>query len=55
MKDKKEETYDETKARLKEELSDLFYRYGFDMVKLIVDEEDYHRCVESISKPKIKR
>ena len=38
--DKKEESIEEIKARLKEELNDLYDRYGLDMVKLVVNEDD---------------
>ena len=47
---KKEETFVETKARLREELNDLYERYGFDMVKLVVDEDDLHKMENAIMK-----
>ncbi len=36
---KQEESSEEIKSRLREELSDLYDRYGFDLVKSIVNED----------------
>lgn len=46
--DKKEESYEEIKSRLREELNDLYDRYGIDMVKLVVDEDDLHKAIEKL-------
>jgi len=48
--DKKEESFEEIKSRLKEELNDLYDRYGLDMVKLVVDEDDLHKAENVIIK-----
>ena len=45
---KKEESFEEIKFRLKEELNDLYERYGLDMVKLVVDEDDLHKTIEKL-------
>ena len=45
---KKEESFEEIKARLREELNDLYERYGLDMVKLVVDEDDLHEAIKKI-------
>jgi hypothetical protein len=45
---KKEESIEEIKSRLKEELNDLYERYGLDMVKLVVDEDDLHEAIKKI-------
>lgn len=47
---KKEESFEEIKARLREELNDLYERYGLDIVKLVVDEDDLHRAENAIIK-----
>ena len=47
---KKEETFEEIKSRLREELNDLYERYGLDMVKLVVDEDDLHKMENAIMK-----
>lgn len=44
--DKKEENFEEIKSRLREELDDLYIRYGFDMVKSVVDEDDSHKDIK---------
>lgn len=46
--DKKEESIEEIKSRLREELNDLYERYGLDMVKIVVDEDDLHKAIEKI-------
>lgn len=46
--DKKEESFEEIKSRLREELSDLYDRYGIDMVKLVVDEDDLHETIKKL-------
>ena len=48
MKENKTESFEETKSRLREELSDLYERYSFDIVKLVVDEDDSHRMERAI-------
>lgn len=45
---KKEESFEEIKSRLREELNDLYDRYGLDMVKLVVDEDDLHKAIEKL-------
>ena len=45
---KKEETFEDINSRLREELNDLYDRYGFDMVKLVVDEDDLHKAIEKL-------
>ena len=46
---KKEESIEEEiKSRLREELNDLYERYGLDMVKLVVDEDDLHKAIKKI-------
>ena len=47
-KDKKEESFKEIKSKLREELNDLYDRYGLDMVKLVVDEDDLHKTMQRI-------
>ena len=44
----KEESFEEIKTRLREELNDLYDRYGIDLVKLVVDEDDLHEAIEKI-------
>lgn len=46
--DKKEESFEEIKYKLREELNDLYDRYGLDMVKLVVDEDDLHKAIEKL-------
>lgn len=41
----KEESFEEIKTRLREELNDLYDRYGLDLVKLVVDEDDLHKTI----------
>lgn len=41
----KEESFEEIKAKLREELNDLYDRYGLDLVKLVVDEDDLHKTI----------
>ena len=41
---KKEESFKDIKIRLREELNDLYDRYGLDLVKLVVDEDDLHEA-----------
>lgn len=41
----KEESFEEIKAKLREELNDLYERYGLDLVKLVVDEDDLHKTI----------
>ena len=45
---KKEESFKEIKAKLREELNDLYDRYGLDLVKLVVDEDDLYKAIEKI-------
>lgn len=45
---KKEESFEEIKSRLREELDDLYVRYGFDMVKSVVDEDNLHKTIEKL-------
>lgn len=44
----KEESFEEIKTKLREELNDLYDRYGLDLVKLVVDEDDLHKTIEKI-------
>ena len=44
----KEESFEEIKSKLREELNDLYERYGLDLVKLVVDEDDLHEAIEKI-------
>lgn len=44
----KEESFEEIKAKLREELNDLYERYGLDFVKLVVDEDDLYKAIEKI-------
>lgn len=44
----KEESFEEIKTRLREELNDLYDRYGLDLVKLVVDEDDLHEAIEKL-------
>ena len=44
----KEERFEEIKAKLREELNDLYERYGLDLVKLVVDEDDLYKAIEKI-------
>ena len=41
----KEESIEEIKSKLREELNDLYERYGFDFIKLVVDENDLHKTI----------
>ena len=41
----KEENFEEIKTRLREELNDLYDRYGIDLVKLVVDEDDLYKII----------
>ena len=41
----KEESIEEIKSKLREELNDLYERYGFDLIKLVVDEDDLHKTI----------
>ena len=50
LENKKEESFEEIKSRLREELNDLYERYGLDIVKLVVDEDDLHRSENAIIK-----
>lgn len=45
---KKEESFKDIKTRLREELSDLYDRYGLDLVKLVVDEDDLHETLKKL-------
>ncbi len=47
---KKEESFEEIKYRLREELNDLYERYGLSTVKLVVDEDNLHRTENAIIK-----
>lgn len=44
----KEESFEEIKTRLREELNDLYDRYGIDLVKLVVDEDDLHKTIDKL-------
>ena len=44
----KEESFKEIKTRLREELNDLYDRYGIDLVKLVVDEDDLYKAIEKL-------
>ena len=44
----KEESFKEIKTRLREELNDLYDRYGIDLVKLVVDEDDLHEALKKL-------
>lgn len=44
----KEESFEEIKVKLREELNDLYERYGLDLVKLVVDEDDLYKAIEKI-------
>ena len=41
----KEESFEEIKSKLREELNDLYERYGIDLVKLVVDEDDLYKTI----------
>lgn len=41
----KEESFEEIKTRLREELNDLYDRYSLDLVKLVVDEDDLYKTI----------
>ena len=41
----KEESFEEIKTRLREELNDLYDRYGIDLVKLVVNEDELHKTI----------
>ena len=41
----KEDSFKEIKTRLTEELNDLYDRYGIDLVKLVVDEDDLYKTI----------
>lgn len=45
---KKEESFKDIKTRLREELNDLYDRYGLDLVKLVVDEDDLHEALKKL-------
>ena len=45
---KKEESFKDIKTRLREELNDLYERYGIDLVKLVVDEDDLHEALKKL-------
>lgn len=45
LENEKEESFEEIKAKLREELNDLYDRYGLDLVKLVVDEDDLHKTI----------
>lgn len=45
---KKEESFKDIKIRLREELNDLYDRYGLDLVKLVVDEDDLHEALKKL-------
>lgn len=47
QENKKEESFEEIKSRLREELSDLYVRYGLELVKLVVDEDDLHETLKN--------
>ena len=47
---KKEESFKDIKTRLREELNDLYNRYGLDLVKLVVDEDDLHEALKKLQK-----
>lgn len=44
----KEESFKDIKIRLREELNDLYDRYGLDLVKLVVDEDDLHEALKKL-------
>ena len=44
----KEESFEEIKTSLREELNDLYDRYGIDLVKLVVDEDDLYKAIEKL-------
>ena len=44
----KEESFEEIKFKLREELNDLYERYGIDLVKLVVDEDDLYKAIEKL-------
>lgn len=44
----KKESFEEIKAKLREELNDLYERYGLDLVKLVVDEDDLYKAIEKL-------
>ena len=44
----KEESFEEIKTKLREELNDLYDRYGLDLVKLVVDEDDLHEAIKKL-------
>ena len=44
----KEESFEEIKSKLREELNDLYERYGLDLVKLAVDEDDLYKAIEKL-------
>ena len=41
----KEESFEEIKTRLREELNDLYDRYSLALVKLVVDEDDLYKTI----------
>ena len=45
---KKDESFKDIKTRLREELNDLYDRYGLDLVKLVVDEDDLHEALKKL-------
>ena len=44
----KKESFEEIKAKLREELNDLYERYGLDLVKLVVDEDNLYKAIEKL-------
>ena len=42
------ESFKDIKTRLREELNDLYDRYGLDLVKLVVDEDDLHEALKKL-------
>ena len=44
----KKESFEEIKAKLREELNDLYEWYGLDLVKLVVDEDDLYKAIEKL-------
>ncbi len=48
QENKKEESLEKIKSRLREELEDLYIRYGLDMVKMVVDEDDLHEAIKKL-------
>ena len=49
----KEESFEDIKTRLREnllreELNDLYERYGIDLVKLVIDEDYLHEALKKL-------